>query len=68
METFVSLLADDATVPYELGRRLVEESKPFCDIELITYEADMNIGHDGMYRDPDLPGKLKRFLEKLEKK
>ncbi|XP_037652083.1 lysophosphatidylserine lipase ABHD12-like [Sebastes umbrosus] len=63
---------DDDTVPFEMGVRLFKialQAKKYnnrdAPVEMITYSADLGYLHNHIYRDPNLPNVIGKFLQNL---
>jgi pimeloyl-ACP methyl ester carboxylesterase len=56
--------SDDQVVPLELGERLVERAKERGkeDIEMVTFGAELNLGHRYIHRAPGIAGVIRAFL------
>ncbi|XP_074465782.1 lysophosphatidylserine lipase ABHD12-like [Sebastes fasciatus] len=63
---------DDDTVPFEMGVRLFKialqakkDNNRNVTVEMITYSADLGYLHSHIYRDPNLPNVIGKFLQNL---
>ncbi|XP_015235760.1 PREDICTED: monoacylglycerol lipase ABHD12-like [Cyprinodon variegatus] len=59
---------DDHLVPIEVARRTYEvaaKAQGKDRVKLVTFDGSLGYLHNGLYRDPKLPGVLKEFVNSL---
>ncbi|XP_043993010.1 lysophosphatidylserine lipase ABHD12-like [Gambusia affinis] len=59
---------DDHLVPIEIARRTYEvaaKAQSKDRVKLVTFDGSLGYLHNGLYRDPKLPGILKEFVKSL---
>ncbi|KAM9777786.1 lysophosphatidylserine lipase ABHD12-like [Neosynchiropus ocellatus] len=63
---------DDSVVPHHMGVKLHqialaarEEQDSGVPVQMVSYRSGLGLSHSNIYRDPNLPGVVKTFLQNL---